>query len=142
MPYVAGRFIGGTLTNFPQIRKRVEKLENLTSQKDKGELAKYTKKERLLIDREIAKLREFFFGLSSMKNLPNALFVVDAKREIIAVREAKKIGIPVISLSGTDNNVNDIEYPIPANDSAKASIEFILKTVAESYKKGQLKKVE
>lgn len=140
MPYVAGRFIGGTLTNFPEIRKRVEKMETLTSQKEKGELAKYTKKERLLIDREIAKLHEFFFGLSVMKNLPAALFVIDSKKESIAVKEAKKMNIPVISVSGTDNNLNEIEYPIPGNDASRTSIEFFLQKVAESYKAGQLKK--
>ncbi len=140
MPYVAGRFIGGTLTNFPEIRKRVEKLETLVSQKEKGELVKYTKKERLLIDREIEKLRTFFFGISVMKSLPAAIFVVDSKREIIAVKEAQKIGIPVISLSGTDCNLNEVEYPIPGNDASRMSIEFFLKKVAEAYKAGQLKK--
>jgi len=138
MPYVAGRFIGGTLTNFPEIRKRVEKLETLVSQK--GELGKYTKKERLLIDRDIDKLREFFFGLSVMKNLPSALFVIDSKKESIAVKEAQKMGIPVVGLCGTDNNLNEIEFPIPGNDASRTSIEFFLQKIAESYKAGQLKK--
>lgn len=139
MPYVAGRFIGGSLTNFPEIRKRVEKLETLVSQREKGELTKYTKKERLLIDREIDKLREFFFGLSVMKNLPQALFVVDSKKEFIAVKEAKTMGIPVIALCGTDNNLNEVEFPIPGNDASKASIEFFLNKIGEAYKAGQLK---
>ncbi len=142
MPYVAGRFIGGTLTNFPEIRKRVMKLESWVSQKEKGELVKYTKKERLLIDREIDKLRSFFFGISVMKNLPAALFVVDSKKESIAVKEAKVMGIPVVSLSGTDNNLNEVEFPIPGNDSSRTSIEFFLGKIAESYKAGQLKKPE
>lgn len=140
MPYVAGRFIGGSLTNFPEIRKRVEKLETLISQKEKGELTKYTKKERLLIDRDITKLRDFFFGLSVMKTLPQALFVVDGRKESIAVKEAVKIGIPVISLSGTDNNLNDVEFPIPGNDSSRTSIEFFLQKIGEAYKAGGLKK--
>lgn len=139
-PYVAGRLIGGTLTNFPEIRKRVEKLESWVSQKEKGELVKYTKKERLLIDREINKLKEFFFGLSAMKRLPEAIFVVDAKKESIAVKEAKKMGIPVVALCGTDNNLNEVEYAIPGNDSSKASIEFFLSKMVEAYKAGQLKK--
>lgn len=142
MPYVAGRFIGGTLTNFPQIRKRVEKLESWISQKEKGELTKYTKKERLLIDREIDKLREFFFGISVMKSLPQALFVVDSKKESIAVKEAQKVGIPVISLSGTDNNLNEVEYPIPGNDASRTSIEFFLEKIKEAYNRGQMKKEE
>lgn len=142
MPYVSGRFIGGTLTNFPEIRKRVEKLETLTSQKEKGELAKYTKKERLLIDREIAKLKEFFSGLSVMKSLPQAVFVVDAKRESIAVAEAHKMNIPVIGLCGSDNNLADVDYAIPGNDSSKSSIEFFLRQIADAYKAGQLVKAK
>ena len=140
MPYVAGRFIGGTLTNFPEIRKRVEKLENLTTQKEKGELGKYTKKERLLIDREIERLKTFFSGLSNMKRLPQALFVVDAKRESIAVKEAHFIGIPVIALCGTDNNLNDVEYPVPGNDASKSSIEYFVRQIADAYTRGLLKK--
>jgi small subunit ribosomal protein S2 len=92
MPYVDGRWIGGTLTNFPQIRKRVEKLERLNSEKEKGELAKYTKKERLLIDREIANLERFFSGIVSLKDLPKAVFIIDPKKEKIAVKEAKDMG--------------------------------------------------
>jgi small subunit ribosomal protein S2 len=140
MPYVAGRFIGGTLTNFPEIRKRVEKLESWVSQKEKGELGKYTKKERLLIDREIDKLKEFFFGLSVMKSLPQALFVIDAKKESIAVKEAQKMGIPVVALCGSDNNLNEVEFPIPGNDASRTSIEFFLQKIADAYKAGQLKK--
>jgi len=142
MPYVAGRFIGGSLTNYPEIRKRIDKFEMRLSQKEKGELAKYTKKERLLIDREIDKLREFFFGISTMKALPQAVFVVDSKKEFIAVKEAQKIGIPVIALCGTDCNLNEVEFPIPGNDSSRMSIEFFLQKIAEAYKAGQLKKEE
>ena len=142
MPYVAGRFIGGTLTNFPQIRKRVEKLESWVSQKEKGELNKYTKKERLLIDREIEKLHSFFFGINVMKNIPAAVFVVDSKKESIAVKEAQKVGIPVIALSGTDCNLNDVEFPIPGNDASRMSIEFFLGKIAEAYKSGKMKIVE
>lgn len=141
MPYVAGRFIGGTLSNFPEIKKRVDKLESWVSQKEKGELVKYTKKERLLIDREIEKLRTFFFGLSVMKRLPEAVFIIDSKKESIALKEAKTMGIPVIALCGTDNNLNEVDFPIPGNDSSRTSIEFFLKQIVASYKDGQLKKV-
>lgn len=140
MPFVAGRFIGGTLTNFPEIKKRVDKLELLTSQREKGELSKYTKKERLLIDREIDKLHTFFSGLSTMKYLPQVIFVVDAKRESIAVKEAHTMNIPVIALCGADNNLNEVEYPIPANDSSKASIEFFIREIAKAYTSGIIKK--
>jgi small subunit ribosomal protein S2 len=121
MPYVAGRWIGGTFTNFPNIRKRVERLEMLMDQREKGELGKYTKKERLLIDREIEKLQRFFSGITPMKELPKAVFVVDSRYEEIAVTEAHKVGIPVIALSGSDNNLKDVEFPIPGNDSSISS---------------------
>jgi len=134
MPHVAGRWIGGTFTNFPQIKKRVERLETLTSQREKGELAKYTKKERLLIDREIDNLNRYFSGIISMKEMPKAMFVIDSKREHIAVREAKKIGVPVIGLLGSDCNLKDVEYPIPGNDSSVASVTFFINEIVEAYK--------
>ena len=138
MPYVSGRFIGGTMTNFGEIRKRVERFETLTSQKEKGELVKYTKKERLLIDREIVNLEEMFGGLVTLKSLPAALFVIDSKRETIAVEEARRKGIPVISLSGSDCDVSIIDYPIVANDSSVESIAYFVKAVADTYKKAHV----
>ncbi len=141
-PYVAGRFIGGTITNFSEIRKRVERLESLTDQKEKGELVKYTKKERLLIDREIERLKVFFSGLSLMKSLPQAVFIVDAKHEITAVKEAQRKGIPVIALCGSDNDLAEVDYSIPGNDASKSSIAFFLDKVAAAYKAGKLKKSE
>jgi small subunit ribosomal protein S2 len=137
MPFVAGRWIGGTFTNFPQIKKRLERLESLMSQREKGELSKYTKKERLLIDREIDKLNTFFSGILSMKEFPKAVFAVDAKREHIAVAEAHKVKVPVIAISGSDSNLADIEFPIPANTSATASISFILSEIVSAYKEGR-----
>lgn len=137
MPYVAGRWIGGTFTNFPNIRKRVERLEMLTDQREKGELAKYTKKERLLIDREIEKLLRFFGGITPMKELPKAIFVVDSKHEEIAVTEAHKVGIPVIALSGSDNNLKNVQLPIPGNDSSISSIKFFLGEIAAAYKESK-----
>lgn len=137
LPYVAGRWIGGTLTNFSEISKRVTKLETLTAQKEKGELGKYTKKERLLIDREIENLKRFFLGLSSMKSMPKALFVIDAKREHTAIDEARQQGIPVISLMNSDNNLKDADYSIPANDASMASIKFFVSEIANAYQKGK-----
>jgi small subunit ribosomal protein S2 len=135
LPYVSDRWIGGTLTNFDQIKKRVARLEDLISKKEKGELTKYTKKERLLIDREITKLVRFFDGIRSMSKLPDALFIVDSKKEHIAVSEAKKMNIPVISLSSTDCDLSKIAFPIPANDSARTSVEYFVKAVTDTYKK-------
>lgn len=140
IPFVDGRWIGGTLTNFPEIKKRLAKLEDLTSQKEKGELAKYTKKERMMIDREIENLEKFFSGISSLKDLPKAIFVVDSKKEEIAVTEARKMKIPVVSLSGTDCDISVVNYPIVANDSSVSSITFFVNEIAKAYKKGKVLK--
>ena len=140
MPFVDGRWIGGTLTNFPEIKKRLNKLEDLTKQKEKGELTKYTKKERLMIDREIANLERFFSGISVMKDLPKALVVVDSKKEIIAVTEAQKMNIPIIALSGTDCDITGINYPIVANDASVSSITFFVNEIAKAYQKAKVLK--
>jgi len=137
MPYVDGRWIGGTLTNFTQIKKRVSKLQDLTAQKEKGELAKYTKRERMLIDKEIENLKRFFEGLIPMTDLPKALFVVDSKKEEIAVKEAQERGIPVIALCGSDCDITAVDYPIPANDASVASINFFMGKVTEAYRTGK-----
>ncbi|KKR46049.1 MAG: 30S ribosomal protein S2 [Parcubacteria group bacterium GW2011_GWA1_40_21] len=137
MPYVAGRWIGGTFTNFPEIKKRISKLEELTKQREKGELSKYTKKERLVIDRNIANLERFFSGLLLMKEMPKAIFVIDPKNEAIAVTEAKKMGIPVIALAGSDCDIKDVDYPIAANDSSISSISFFVSEIVNAYKKNK-----
>lgn len=137
MPFVAGRWIGGTLTNFPEIKKRILRLEELTSQREKGELAKYTKKERLLIDREIAKLELYFGGLSQLKALPKFVVVIDPKKEHIAVSEAKRMKIPVVGLAGSDSNLYDVEYAIPGNDASRQSIGFVLNEMVKAYKRGK-----
>lgn len=137
MPHVDGRWIGGTLTNFPEIRRRIEKLEKLTTERERGELAKYTKKERLLIDREISNLEIMFAGLGNMKDLPKAIFVVDPRKEKIAVEEAKYMKIPVIALLGTDCNIKEVTHPIIGNDSSKTSIEFFVNEVVKAYEAGR-----
>lgn len=135
MPYMASRWIGGTLTNFPEIRKRADMMLDLSSQKEKGELGKYTKKERLLIDRKIEKLQKMFGGIKNMTALPKALFIVDPRFESTAFKEAKVMKIPVIALCGSDNNVAGIDYPIPGNDSNIASIRYFVSKIAEAYQK-------
>jgi small subunit ribosomal protein S2 len=134
MPYVTNRWIGGTITNFSEIKKRIARLEDLTSKKEKGELGMYTKKERLLIDREIEDLEKHFGGLLPMKQKPAALFVIDSGAESIAVKEATGTGIPVVSLSGSDCNIKGIDYPVPANDSSRSSIAFFVDAITSAYK--------
>lgn len=136
MPFVAGRWIGGALTNFPEIKKRVSRLADLGDKKDKGELMKYTKKERLMFDREIDNLTEMFSGLKNMSKIPDAVFVVDSKKEEIAVAEAGKMKVPVIALASTDCDISKIKFPIPGNDASKASIEYFVSRIAKAYKKG------
>ena len=135
-PYVAGRWIGGTLTNFKNIRKRIDRLEKLMSERDSGELEKYTKKERLLIDREITELLARFGGLVKMLELPAALFIVDTRREETAVREANQLGIPVIGLSSSDCDFSMVQFPVPANDTSVRSIRLVTETIAEAFEKG------
>jgi small subunit ribosomal protein S2 len=142
MPYLAGRWIGGTLTNFPEIRKRVDIMLDLLSQKEKGELSKYTKKERLLIDRKIEKLQKMFWGIKDMVALPKALFIIDPRYEETALNEAKNLKIPVVALCGSDNNIIDVDYPILANDSNINSIRFFAEKIAEAYNKSKPKKAE
>jgi small subunit ribosomal protein S2 len=137
VPYVAGRWIGGTLTNFKNIHKRIERLEKLTAEKESGELEKYTKKERLLIDREIEELLGRFGGLVSMKDLPGAMFVVDSRHEDTAVKEANQLGIPVIGLSSSDCDFALVQYPIPANDTSVRSIRVFVEAIAEAYVGGK-----
>lgn len=142
MPFVAGRWIGGTITNFGEIKKRIAKLEDLTTQREKGELGKYTKKERLLIDREIDKLTLYFSGLSTMKALPKVVVVVDPKKEHIAVEETQRMNIPVIALAGSDCNLHGVDLAIPGNDASKHSISYIVGELVKSYKKGLSEKKE
>ncbi|MCK5023489.1 MAG: 30S ribosomal protein S2 [Candidatus Aenigmarchaeota archaeon] len=141
MPFVKNRWIGGTLTNFSEIKKRILRLKDLTEKKEKGELSMYTKKERLMIDREIEKLEKNFGGVVSITDVfPAAMFVVDSKSEEIAVNEAVSVGIPVIAITNSDCDISNVTYPIPANDSVRASVEFLTRHIVDAYKKGQVKK--
>ncbi len=137
MPAVFGRWIGGTLTNFANIRARIDKMLDLISKREKGELAKYTKKERLLIDREVAKLEEMFGGLVPLKGMPGALFVIDSGKEHIAVTEGKKEKIPVIALASSDCDLSKVDYVIPANDASRASIAYFVNRIVTAYEAGK-----
>lgn len=133
MPYVSGRWIGGTLTNFAQIRSRVDTLLDLKAKREQGELAKYTKKEQLLISREIARLEELFGGIVNMKAVPSALFIVDPKEEKTAASEALRLKIPVVALASSDCDVSAIAHPIVANDASMGSIRHFVNEIAKAY---------
>lgn len=137
LPYVDGRWIGGALTNFPQIRKRIDRFEKLLSDKEKGELAKYTKRERMLIDKEIAKLEKMFYGIVSLKKLPDAIFIVDPRREHNAIKEAACMKVPVIALANSDCNISDIAYPVVGNDGSKLSVQYFVNEIAKAYNEGK-----
>lgn len=141
MPYVAGRWVGGTLSNFAVIRARVDKLLELHEKRESGELSKYTKKERLLIDREIARLETLFSGIVSLKSLPAAIFVIDSGKEHIAVAEARKTKVTVIALAGSDCDLALVEYPIIGNDSSIKSIEYLTTAFVNAFHEGRSHKI-
>lgn len=118
MPYVNQRWIGGTLTNFKTIRKSVERLKELERMRDEGMLAQYTKKEALRLMRELEKLERALGGIKEMNDLPDALFVIDVGYEETAVREAKKLRIPIVGVVDTNSDPEGIDHPIPGNDDA------------------------
>ncbi|PIR45224.1 MAG: 30S ribosomal protein S2 [Candidatus Vogelbacteria bacterium CG10_big_fil_rev_8_21_14_0_10_51_16] len=135
-PHAKERWLGGTITNWSELKKRVGRLVDLTQKREAGELGKYTKKERVVIDREIAHLERFFGGLLAMKQVPGALFVVDPREEHTAVAEARALKIPVVALAGTDCDVSLIDYPILANDTSRKTITYVLSAIADAYKSG------
>ncbi|MBI2109506.1 MAG: 30S ribosomal protein S2 [Parcubacteria group bacterium] len=137
LPYVTKRWIGGTLTNFPEIKKRVARLTTLVEQKKEGKLDVYTKKERLLLDREIARLETFFRGIVKMEKTPDMLFIIDPRHEKTAVKEAIQKSIPIVALASSDCNLADIQYPIPANDSSMTSIIFFMNKFVKAYQEGK-----
>jgi small subunit ribosomal protein S2 len=125
-PYVTERWIGGILTNFSEIKRRIQKLEDMKEKMASGELAKFTKKEQLLMAREMERLNKYFSGLLGVTKLPDALVIVDSKKEHIAVAEARKSNIPVVAIGNSDCSIRAIDYPIIANDSSASSIAAIL----------------
>ncbi len=137
MPYVTERWIGGTLSNFTEIKKRITELENYRRDSAEGGLDKYTKKERVVMAKKMEKLERYYSGLIGLKKTPDALFVVDAKAEHIATTEAMKADVPVVSLLNSDSNIKNIDYPIVGNDSGIPSIKFFATSIGNAYKTGQ-----
>jgi small subunit ribosomal protein S2 len=130
--WVTERWLGGMLTNFQTIRKQIRRLKELERGQEENAFEFYTKKERLLLERERIKLDKYLAGLKDMGRLPGAVFVVDAKRETIAVREASRLGIPIIAIADTNADPDLIDYPIPGNDDAIRSVGLIAKAMADA----------
>ncbi|MDO8618852.1 MAG: 30S ribosomal protein S2 [Candidatus Daviesbacteria bacterium] len=135
-PYMVERWVGGFLTNFEEIGKRIKKMEDLKVQREKGELSKYTKKEQLLIDREITKLEQTYAGVTSMKVLPDAVFVIDTVAEATAVKECARVGVKVVAIADTNCDPRLIDYPVPGNDDAIKSITILTNAIASAYEAG------
>ncbi len=136
MPAVTERWIGGTFTNFATVSKIINKLTTLKSDRASGKLEKYTKKERLVMDREIERLEKVVGGIEQLQKLPEAVFVVDIKHERTAVREAQKMRLPIIALVDTNTDPGGIAYPIPANDDATKSIQLMANAIADAVDEG------
>lgn len=136
-PYITERWLGGTITNFKVISKVLKKLKTIESQKESGEIKKYTKKEQLVITREAEKMDNLIGGIKDLEKIPDVLFVVDVKKNITAVKEAKIKNIPIVALCDTNINPEIVDYPIPANDDATKSIEMIVSLIAEAVKEGK-----
>lgn len=136
MPYVIERWAGGMLTNFPTIRKAIKKMTTIDKMTKDGTFDNLSKREKLQITRQRAKLEKTLGSIADLTRLPSALFVVDVMKEHIAVREANRLGIPVFAMVDTNSNPNNIDFVIPANDDATKSVEVILGAICEAMNEG------
>jgi small subunit ribosomal protein S2 len=137
-PYVTNRWIGGMLTNFTEIKKRIDRLHQLTVEGESGELErKYTKKERVMIGREIEKLQFNFGGIKTLDKTPAMLVVVDPRHDQIAIREAGDINVPVVGIMSSDNNLEHVTHPVVVNDALQASVQLVLTELVDAYLAGK-----
>lgn len=137
MPYVNQRWLGGMLTNFVTIRGRIKRMVELETMEENGTMAQLPKKEAILLRRELEKLQRDLTGIREMADLPKAVFVVDTKREAIAVKEARRLGIPLIGLVDTNADPDEVDYVIPGNDDAIRSVSLICKVIADAALDGR-----
>lgn len=135
--FVSERWLGGMLTNFATIRKSIKRLKDIEKMEGDGTIENYTKKERLMISREKERLVRVLGGIADMNRLPGALYIVDIKKEHLAVKEAKTLGIPVIAIVDTNTDPRDIDFPIPANDDSLKTVALITKVIADGVAMGR-----
>jgi small subunit ribosomal protein S2 len=140
LPYVSERWLGGTFTNFGIIRKRIEYFKDLEKKRDSGEMEKYTKKERAKFDHKIKGMEIKFGGIKNLERLPDVIFVLDMKKDELAIKEARDAGVKVIGISDTNTDPTLADYVIPANDDAISSVKYILEKVKEVILKAKPKK--
>jgi len=136
MPFVTSRWLGGMMTNFSTIRKSIKKMEKIDSMLKDKSLTSITKKERLTLSREKAKLNKVLGGIAKLNRLPSAMFIVDISQEHLAVKEATKLNITTFAMVDTNVNPNDVNFPIPANDDSTKSIEIITNYLTDAIKEG------
>ena len=136
MPYITERWMGGMLTNFVTIRKAVKKMNSIDRMKKDGTFETLSKKERLQVDRQRAKLEKDLGSIADMTRIPSAIFIVDTVREHIAVAEAQKLGIPIFAMVDTNTDPREVDFAIPANDDASKSVDIILQNVTDAIKEG------
>lgn len=136
MNYVSERWLGGMLTNFTTIRKSIKRLNTIDKMAVDGTYENLTKKERLMLDREKERLRKVFGGIEMMTRLPGALFIVDIKKEHLAIKEAKILGIPIIGIVDTNSDPSLVDFPIPANDDSANAVEYITSIIADAILEG------
>jgi len=137
-PYVASRWLGGTISNFTEIKKRIDRLADLTQKRETGELAKlYTKLERIFIDREIQRLEDRLGGITTLSKRPDAMVIVDTKAEAHATKEAKDAGIPVIGIMSSDCDLTDARFPIAVNDASKKTVALVLSELSSAFESGK-----
>ncbi len=134
--FVTKRWLGGTLTNFSTIKMSIDRLRRFDIMKEKGEWNYFSKKERAQMEKEYTRLNEYLEGIRDMRETPGAMFIVDLKKEHIAVAEARRLGIPVVGIADTNTDPSEIDYPIPGNDDAIRSIKLFSNLVAEAYLEG------
>jgi small subunit ribosomal protein S2 len=137
-PYVAGRWLGGTISNFVEIKKRIDRLADLVQKRDSGELAKmYTKLERVFIDREIERLETRLGGISQLTRKPDAFVIVDTRHEAHATKEARDARIPVIGVMSSDCDLSDAAYPVVVNDASRETVKLVLGELSDAYDEGR-----
>ena len=142
MFYVSNRWMGGTLTNFQTIKKRISRLKELESMKNDGSFERYTKKEVIGMEKELSKLERNLGGIKNMDENPSALFIVDTKKENIAIKEGKKLGIPIVAIVDSNGDPEDIDYVVPGNDDAIRAIRLLTSVIADACVEGHNEREE
>jgi small subunit ribosomal protein S2 len=136
-PFVSERWLGGTFSNFEQIKRSINKLAEMKVEKLAGGYEKFTKKERLLLDREISRLERFFGGVSKLEKLPDMLFMADIHKQTSAIREARAKGMTIVGIVDSNDDPTLVDYPIPMNDDATKALEYVLELVRQAIMEGK-----